>query len=294
MDILDKRIRNFMVVVEMGSFSAAARELYLTQPALSKQITSLERESGTKLFDRSGYKPVLTAQGEAFYEGCRRLSQECQALLERLQEQDRPCLTIGFTGSFENREIIEFINRFVAEENISVDFRKNSFEECLQDLLSDRVDVSFGIESTYCYTNGIRYDRLHSYDMCVIVSHNHPLARRDAVDITEIKNEPVVCLSPAFGRGLYHDYMKAYAKDHLTPNIVREAASFDELLFCVSVGEGIGITSRNVVQDGSVKAVKLLNSHHASHYVVAYREGVRDQVALNFIGQIREYFNSIT
>ena len=84
MNILDKRIHYFLTVVEKGSFTAAARELYLTQPALSKQIANLERESGIPLFDRSGYKPVLTAKGRIFHRECLRLQDNCQTPFHRI------------------------------------------------------------------------------------------------------------------------------------------------------------------------------------------------------------------
>lgn len=62
-EMLDKKIILFLKVVETGSFSAAARELYMSQPALSKQIFKLEQQAGVPLFDRSGYRVALTAAG---------------------------------------------------------------------------------------------------------------------------------------------------------------------------------------------------------------------------------------
>lgn len=56
----------FMKMIEEGSFSATTRTLYLSQPALSKQITLLEEKLKIKLWDRSHYRPVLT-QAEEFY-----------------------------------------------------------------------------------------------------------------------------------------------------------------------------------------------------------------------------------
>ena len=61
--MLDKKVRFFLKVADTGSFSAAARALYITQPALSKQMTRLEEEIGVRLFDRSGYRAELTEEG---------------------------------------------------------------------------------------------------------------------------------------------------------------------------------------------------------------------------------------
>lgn len=66
MQMLDKKIEYFIIAAEEGLFSAAARKLYLSQANLSKQITQLEIEMGVTLFDRDGYRPILTDAGEYF------------------------------------------------------------------------------------------------------------------------------------------------------------------------------------------------------------------------------------
>ena len=60
-----KQIRYFLAIVEVGSFSVAADELYISQSSLSKQISALEKELGVRLFDRSKRQIALTAAGEA-------------------------------------------------------------------------------------------------------------------------------------------------------------------------------------------------------------------------------------
>src|SRR3990172_3656965 len=58
-------LQAFLAVADTGSFSAAAERIYLTQPAISKRIATLENELGTKLFDRIGRSVQLTAAGQA-------------------------------------------------------------------------------------------------------------------------------------------------------------------------------------------------------------------------------------
>ncbi len=105
----------------------------------------------------------------------------------------------------------------------------------------------------------------------------------------EIAGEGIVCLSPRFGKGYYKDFMAAFARDGITPRIVREADSFDELLFAVSLGEGISIVSKNVAGQ-EVKAVALKHSHHASNYVIAYRKGERRLEVMALVAAARDYF----
>ena len=61
-------IHYFIAVVEQGSFSKAAKKFYLSQSAISQQITKLENNLGFSLFDRRTYYPTLTEEGKRYYE----------------------------------------------------------------------------------------------------------------------------------------------------------------------------------------------------------------------------------
>ena len=60
----------FITVVEEGGFSTASKKFYLSQSAISQQIANLEKELNLELFDRHNYHPVLTKEGEQFYQLC--------------------------------------------------------------------------------------------------------------------------------------------------------------------------------------------------------------------------------
>src|SRR5262245_18620871 len=66
-----KRLRTFVTVADRGTVSQAAVDLRIAQPALSRQISELERQLGVKLFDRVGRRLALTAEGEQLLVTCR-------------------------------------------------------------------------------------------------------------------------------------------------------------------------------------------------------------------------------
>lgn len=67
------QLKAFIAVVEHGSFRSAASHVHKTQPTISAAVAALEDEFGFLLFTREGYRPVLTAEGKAFYQEARRL-----------------------------------------------------------------------------------------------------------------------------------------------------------------------------------------------------------------------------
>jgi LysR family nitrogen assimilation transcriptional regulator len=80
-----RRIRTFVTVAELGTVSKAAAHLHVAQPALSRQIASLEDEFGVRLFDRVGRGLLLTSDGEEMLRDCRGLLNHARALGERAQ-----------------------------------------------------------------------------------------------------------------------------------------------------------------------------------------------------------------
>src|SRR4029077_12497036 len=93
-------LRTFVAVVDAGGVHRAAVQLHLSQPAVSRQIQSLESELGVPLFDRVGRRVQLTSEGEDLLRGSRRLLAEAESLAERagaLRKGETGILRVGAT-----------------------------------------------------------------------------------------------------------------------------------------------------------------------------------------------------
>lgn len=291
--MIDTRISYFIEVIETGSFSAAARKLYLSQPALSKGITALEDEINIQLLDRSGYRPVLTQAGKEYYDGVKALIKGYDALLESIQNSYQKKLKIAFTGLFENRHVVKVINSLEKEfKSVELSFVECSFEDSLMKLLNGEVEISFGIESTFKYNENIHYDVLFKNDICVICSFEHPFSNTSAVTVEQLKHEKFILLSKKFGNNFYRDFMDACKADQFKPHVIKEVDSFDELVLEVSIGNGIAIVSKDVVRSTEVKVIDLLNSHHSSNYVVAYLKN-DDNFLQKYVNEIKKVFSTL-
>lgn len=289
--MLDKKIEYFIAVVQEGSFSGAARKFFLSQPNLSKQVSILEEELGVKLLDRKGYRPLLTKVGAMFYQECLQLQEHCCQLKKQLQQLQKQRLSIGISGSFENRRVIVAINSFKQQyPDFEICFSNMNFENSVKNLLNGVIDVSFGLESTFRCYNNIKYDILYIYDICMICSFEHPLARLKEVTIDQIKNEKMILLSQKYGVNFYKDFIEACKKDGFRPKIQKEVDSFDELVLDVSTNEGIAIVSKDVVSEDEVHTAYIRNTHHHSKYVLAYLQGIEKESIENFRNVIISHF----
>lgn len=293
--MLDKKIKYFITVAEAGSFSAAARKLFLSQSALSQQVSLLEEEIGIPLLDRSGYRPVLTDAGRKYYKFCRETEDQYQDLLKELTSQrSKNMIRIAFTGAYENKELIRFTSYFRKQhEGISFSYVEGSFAENVRDLTEGSVDVAFGLKSSFEKVPGIVTRDLYPYQMCVITAFDHPLSERESLVPEDLRKEKFVVLSRKFGKGFYRQFMKSFTQDGGSrEQLVKETDTFDELLVSVSIGEGIAIISPNVADDNAVRRIPLLHSHHHATYVVAYHESAPESSAIlkDFLSKAEIYF----
>jgi DNA-binding transcriptional LysR family regulator len=81
-----RQLSYFVQVAKDNSFTVAARNLHLSQPALSKMIKKLEEDLGVQLFDRSEHKMTLTDAGEKLFEEGQRLLSEMDAITDAIQD----------------------------------------------------------------------------------------------------------------------------------------------------------------------------------------------------------------
>jgi DNA-binding transcriptional LysR family regulator len=135
------QIKAFHKVAAAGSFTKAARELFLTQSAVSQQIRALEDEIGGKLFDRSGKTVRLTGEGEVLLAYAKRLfdlHEEIETLFDGLRKLEKGRITVGATaviGTYFMPAVISEYHR--QHPGIEIDLRMGN-SEAIQRMILDR------------------------------------------------------------------------------------------------------------------------------------------------------------
>lgn len=136
-------LRVFARVARLGSFSAAARDLGLSQPSVSRLIADLERELGGALFVRTTRAVTLTDAGEDYLariEPALAQLDEADAVVRRGEEL-RGLLRVGVSSSFGRREVIPRLPSFLDRHpRVRIEIRMNDRH---QDLVAEGVDVAF-------------------------------------------------------------------------------------------------------------------------------------------------------
>jgi DNA-binding transcriptional LysR family regulator len=190
------QLRRFVTLAEELSFTRASRRLHITQQVLSAQIKQLEREVGTRLFDRTTHRVALTPAGEELVAAARDALASLEAGIEaarRLGETDAPRLRIGFVaqGASELQAPLlrELRRRF---PRAAVEMRSFAFSDPLGGLLTGESDVA--ILPNPPTHPGVRLERILDEPRICLVPVDHPLAAREALTPGDLAGLPAIVI----------------------------------------------------------------------------------------------------
>lgn len=206
------RLRVFEAVARLASVSAAARELHLTQPAVSMQVKQLEEQVGMPLTERIGRRIQLTDAGEEVALHARRLAQqlrEAEAALDAMRDLRGGRIEIGVVSTakyFAPRLLAEYQRRHPdVELKLSVANRA----EIVQMLADNAIDVA--IMGTPPQHFECEATRIAEHPLAWLASPQHPLAALKNVEPARLADERLIVREPGSGtRGAMDRYLRAH------------------------------------------------------------------------------------
>lgn len=242
------QLNYFRTVARLGKISSAAQELYLSPPALSTSIARLERELGCALFDRTGNRITLNAQGEIFL----RHVNEVFSCLDRAQSELAQSLLrqqnniwVATTGS---NPWMSLITAFSQENptlaltctTLSSGKVSNSFSQYPLLLAEDddiSPELSDQLESLFLFRD----------QPAIMVHPDHPLARKEQVTAEDLRRENLILPIPGMHR-----------RDRLVELLRCSGVDTDAATSCSYV------INRNMVQENMGVAFTTVRSHHVN------------------------------
>ncbi|WP_255345689.1 LysR family transcriptional regulator [Streptomyces chartreusis] len=242
MDVHVRDLRYFVAVAEELHFTRAAERLYVSQPALSKQVRALERHLGVELFRRDPQGVTLTEAGAALLPHARRVLDawsEGSAALEAARVAARSTLVVGMSTSPGRGGLLPAIrSRFTAAHPDTVlRLRQVSWEDPTAGLADGDADIAFvwlplPDAERYGWTVVAEEPRL------VALPDTHRLASRTEIDFADLLDEPFLAL-PA-GAGPLRDYWLALEeRAGRPPRIGAEIAGTEETYEALVAGLGV-------------------------------------------------------
>ncbi len=242
---MDTRLlRYFVAVAEEGHLTRAARRLYISQPALTKQIKQLEQQLGVELFARSRTGMSLTEPGRVFAEhapillaGWDRMLRETKSGASRAAK----VLRVGFIASAANEFTPEIVSAFRRDHpGWRVDMRQTGWTDPSAGLADGDVDAAL-VRLPFPGHENFRTTALFAEDRWLALPAAHPLATSSELEFRELWTEPFVAAPPE--NGWWRDFWIGLdARPADTAVIGAIARNTDEWLTAIANGFGISFT----------------------------------------------------
>jgi DNA-binding transcriptional LysR family regulator len=250
MDVDTRLLRYFASVAAEGNLTRAAERLFVSQPALTKQIKQLESQLGVRLFTRSRAGMTLTTAGQALAGSTPAvLASWDQALRETKAAASRTArvLRVGFISSAANEATQQIIAAFTRRRpGWRVDLQQAAWADPTAGLASGDVDAAL-LRLPFPGQDGVRVEVLLTEPRWAALPAAHPLATRDHIFFHELWDEPFVA-APA-QTGFWRDYWLATSERQGHP--VRIGAVTDQpdaYLTAIANGDGIALVPESAAR----------------------------------------------
>lgn len=232
-----KQLEYFMKVAEHESFTRAADELYITQPAISRSIRLLEEELGHELFLRKNQKIMLTEYGRTFLYYARQCFSALangKRALDNLESQERNTITISATQPDLFMELLEaYLN-----SHPEVRILQPASNRSLEHLLLNR-DIDFCISTPILHNPNLEWRSLLREPILLLLREAHPLAARKQVRLSDLKEEPLVMPVPG---SPFRELVDAYfSRTGFAPKISYEVNELAMIRKMVELGLGVAL-----------------------------------------------------
>lgn len=186
--------KEFMTLAEEGSFTTAATKLFMTQSSLSRHISSLEEELGSRLFDRKPRSVELTDAGRIVLEETTQIVSSYDSIVERLAAASANNQQVVRVGILTSAKLVgPIIAGFsMGGSGIIPQLVVGTGTEMIEGLLADRCDVTISMRIPFADAQRLKYVHISDDPIVALTSPDDALAKRERISIRELNGRTLV------------------------------------------------------------------------------------------------------
>jgi DNA-binding transcriptional LysR family regulator len=273
-----RRLKVFEAVARQRSFSRAAAELHLTQPAVSMQMQQLEQEVGLPLVEHMGRRVDITPAGQAVAECAR-------AVVQRLREADEELAALkGSRGGELSISVVSTAKYHVprllvefrrANPDVRVKLSVSNREAVVRDLAENAIDLAImGRPPRGLDTVAVAFA---SHPIAIIAAPDHPLARKRRIPLARLAQEAFLIRER--GSGTRSSMERVFAERGFRPRETVEISSNETIKQAVMAGMGVSFLSLHTVglevATGRIAVLDVIGTPVMRDWYVIHREKKR-------------------
>lgn len=199
--MFDFRLKVFYTVAKHLNFTRAARELYISQPAVTKHIKEIEAHYKTKLFDRNGTYIKLTAAGELLVKYAEEIFDTYRRLeidINAQQNKHAGTLRIGASTTIANYVLPLVLPSFQKEfSEIQITLNIDNTEQIEKSLQQKEIDL--GITEGFSKAAGLHYEEFLKDEIVLIASASNSVSEKGTISLVELQQIPLLMREPGSG-----------------------------------------------------------------------------------------------
>lgn len=293
----DHKLKVFCAVAETKSFSKASEIIHLTQPAVSLQIQALEELYETKLFDRSSTTITLTPAGEILYRYAKEILSLYASAAREIGELTglvKGSISLGASTTIGNHVLPTVLAEFRQNyPKIRVRLFVGNTRRIIELLNASTVDL--GIVEGDVTRQKLKVERLLQDELVVIVSPQHPWAKKKEVSIFEVTKEPFIMREEGSGtRQIIEKYLSRHGLGINDLKITMMLGSTEGIKEAVESGIGISIISRWAARkENRYGALKLLSIKEERLYrdfsLISPKNAIMSHAVSEFLDYVKRY-----
>ncbi len=277
---LDSRqLKAFTTLARTGSFTLAAKELFLSQSAVSHSMKALENDVGCRLFDRLGKKVLLTQAGEQFLRHADQIigeMEEARASLQEMGRWGRGRIRVG-----ASQTVCQYVLPGILRK------LRDSFAKCfvtvesgdspalLELLKENHIDLAFCLEPSN--EEHIEFHPLFADELFFLAPPSHPWAAAGRVHRDEIALQDYIFYNK--GSLTYRAIEQYFQKEDIVPRVVMHVGNMETIKELVKAGSGLTIAplwiARREIEDKSIAVLPLGKRKLKRNWGLSHRRGRR-------------------
>lgn len=278
-----KQLQYAIKLSKTRNFSQVAEQLHITQPALSKQILSLENELGVKLFDRSSTPMALTPAGEHFIRGAEDLLYREDQLIRSMAQfssGDAGQLTVGITPFRSSYMIPEMVQRLrAAYPGIRIKLQEAGSDQLRKEVAEGKFDfavVNLPVDNSILDVIPLESDRLVLVGTQAFFGAHHIGPELREIDFAQARDLPFIVVGHTQEMRRLFEQLCAMSDFH--PNIAVEVVNLTTSWTMACTGAGAAIlpeqfVSAKLPSDRTVRAIGIKNTLYTRRPAIVTRRG---------------------
>ncbi|GAB5410315.1 MAG: LysR substrate-binding domain-containing protein [Balneolaceae bacterium] len=287
-----RHLKYFNTVAKELHFRKAAEKLFITQPALSRQIKQLEEYVGAELLSRNKRTVTLTKSGEYLLSETEYLFNHLEFLrqnIQLIQNGEEGEIRIGFVGSAMQRVIPVLLKRINNESSrVHSVLTELTNQDQIDRVLHDKLDLGF-IRSMRLPT-GLKKMTVHEEPFCLVLPKDHPISQDNFDTVKDFQEENFILFSSQYSHGYYEKILSIFEDQGFTPKVSHESVHANSIFRLVENKLGIGIVPSSLKHgfDLKIKFIDLNKISQRTTLSAIWKEDNRNPILEKVLKMIKD------